>query len=155
MSNENGADIRAVVEEFGRLLDTFGQQLAASLQESDREYLALGDAFQELATAKSGIEAIICLEPHQTLLKRGCMRIGESLDAAVVALQYHDRLAQRVGHIRLGLDQLQTVLRDGTERSYDSWLTLLKSVEEKQMLEQRRLAAAASGDRQDNNVEWF
>jgi hypothetical protein len=155
MSLESGTNIRAVVEEFGRVLDTFGQQLAASLQESERQYLAVGDAFHELATAKRGIEAVICLEPQQTILKRGCERIGQSLDAAVVALQYHDRLAQRVGHIRAGLDHLQTVLRDGHERSFDAWLELLREVERVQTLEQWRLAAAVSADRLGDGAELF
>ena len=149
------ADIRSVIEEFGRLLATFGQQLALSLEESDREYLAVGDAFQELATAKNRINAINCLEPDRTILRRGCERIGESLDAAVVALQYHDRLAQRVGHIRAGLDRLQSVLCDGRERSFDDWLGLLRDVEQLQGREQQRLAGNTGRGPPDGNVELF
>jgi hypothetical protein len=155
MASETVPDIKAVVEEFGRLLDTFGQQLAVSIEESNREYLAVGDAFQELAAAKKRINGIVCQEPDQTVLKSGCERIGESLDAAVVALQFHDRLAQRVGHIRAGLDQLQAVLRDGRERSYDVWLILLRNVEQAQAKEQRRLAAGASQGLSDSYVELF
>ena len=134
-----GEGLRAVIDEFGRLLHVFSGQVAASLLEADREYAAVGAAFHQLAAAKIQIGAVDCAEPHKSLLGRECGRIGESLHAAVVALQYHDRLAQRLGHIRAGLDHLQTLLCDGTERSNAEWLKLLQNVERAHHVEQQRL----------------
>ena len=67
--------------------------------------------------------------------------IGASLEAAVVNLQCHDRLAQRVGHICAGLDSLHTAAADGVERPNQEWLRLLREVERRQHAEQARLAA--------------
>jgi hypothetical protein len=137
-----GSELRAVIEEFGRVLDILGAQLSASVQEAEQECAAVGKAFRELATAKSRIDEIDCDPPACEVLRENSAQIGASLDAAVVGLQYHDRLAQRVGHIRAGLNHLQQVLRDGSERSHADWLELLRDVEEAHRQEQLRLMAA-------------
>ena len=149
------ADLQAVVSEFGRLLEVLGVEVAAAVHESHREYLAVGDAFQGLGVAMDRIGGIVCAEPVRTVLACGCAEIGESLDAAVVALQYHDRLAQRLGHIRASLDRLQSVLRDGTDRSHEEWLVLLREVERAQAMEQKRLQTAARHEIRDDSVELF
>jgi hypothetical protein len=136
-----GVSLRAVVAEFGRLLYVLGGQLGASLQEADRECMAVGESFHELAAANSRIEGISCQEPEQTAMRQSCKLIAGSLNAAVVALQYHDRLAQRVGHIRAGLNRLQDLLLDGSARSHEEWLLLLCDIEQANNLELQRLAA--------------
>jgi hypothetical protein len=135
-------DVRSVVEEFGRLLEIFSAQLAESLHEADRECTAVGESFHEMATAKARIEGIECPEPERTFLRSECTQIGRSLGAAVVALQYHDRLTQRIGHIRVGLNHLQQLLRHKPDRSDDDWLALLQNVERTYHLEWHRLARA-------------
>lgn len=139
----DGTDIRAVIEEFGRLLAIFSTQLAESLQEADHECKALGESFDDLAVARMRIDAVACPEPQQSVLRAECARIGESVGAAVVALQYHDRLAQRVGHIRVGLSHLQSILTTDSRRSHADWLSLLQNVERSYGLEWHRLARAA------------
>jgi hypothetical protein len=139
----DGADIRTVIEEFGRLLSIFSAQLAESLQEADRECMAVGVSFNDLAAASARIEAVACPEPQQSLLRAECARIGESVGAAVVALQYHDRLAQRVGHIQAGLNHLQSILMHESQHSYEDWLRLLQNVERSYRLDWHRLARAA------------
>jgi hypothetical protein len=147
------ADIRAVIEEFGRLLGVFGAQLTDSLNEANREFEAIGTAFQDLAAANERIDAIVVREPEMTLIRMNCERIGAALSTAVIGLQCHDRLAQRLGHIRGGLDHLHGLLGDGHERSYGQWLELLRDVERAQRTEQSRLAAATAGS--TPNVELF
>ncbi len=132
-------DMWAVIDEFGRLLDIFGGQLDYSLQGADREYMVVGEAFDRLAAAKAAIGAVDCPEPGKSTLQREAGRIGDSLHAAVMGLQYHDRLSQRLGHIRAGLDRLKRVLRDGKERSSTEWLQLLQAVEQAHQVEQQRL----------------
>jgi hypothetical protein len=149
------AGLPAVIDEFGRLLQVFGGQLAESLQEADREYAHVGQAFHELAAAKVRIGAVECPQPQKAVLARQCSRIDESLQGAVVALQCHDRLAQRLGHIRAGLDHLQALLRDGVDRSGIEWLALLQNVERAHHGEQQRLAGAAAQDAAQSTVELF
>jgi hypothetical protein len=141
IATPRGSDLRAVIEEFGRVLDVLGAQLSASVLEAEQECAAVGKAFRELATAKNRIDEIVCEQPEFTIVRANSAQIGASLHAAVVGLQYHDRLAQRVGHIRAGLNHLQQVLRDGSERSHAEWLELLRDVEEAHRQEQQRLMA--------------
>jgi hypothetical protein len=138
-----GAGLHAVIEEFARLLDIFSGQLAESLQEADRECMAVGESFHALEAARSRIAAIECPEPGREVLRDGCTQIGESLAGAVVALQYHDRLAQRVGHIRVGLNHLQGLLRHQSIASGEEWLKLLRNVELSYHHEWSRLARPA------------
>jgi hypothetical protein len=142
IATPRGSDLRAVIEEFGRVLDILGAQLSASVQEAEQECAAVGKAFRNLAAAKGRIDQAVGDQPAYSVVRDNSEQIGASLDAAVVGLQYHDRLAQRVGHIRAGLHHLQQVLRDGTERSHGEWLELLRDVEQAHRLEQRRLMAA-------------
>jgi uncharacterized membrane protein YccC len=130
---------REVIEEFARLLSVLSEQLADSLHESGRDCVAVG---QRLAAASEQIDAIAARHPAIAGLREHCAEIGASLAAAVGALQYHDRLAQRAGHIRSGLEHLQALLRDRSERSYEDWLVLLRGVEQAQRAEQTRLMAA-------------
>jgi hypothetical protein len=131
--------VHDVIEEFGRLLAIFSEQLVESLREADKECMAVGESFHELAAAKRRIERASCPEPEQTMLRNACVQIDSSLGAAVIALQYHDRLAQRVGHIHVGLTNLQNLLGNAATRSNDEWLQLLKNVEHSYHREWHRL----------------
>jgi hypothetical protein len=156
----HGSDVRSVIAEFGRLLEIFSAQLAESLREADCECTAVGQSFQDLAAAKARIEQIACPPAAQAALARECAAIDGSLASAVVALQYHDRLNQRIGHIRVGLDHLQMLLREPTQRSDEEWLALLQNVDRTYQLEWHRLASADDAARgpaasDADNVELF
>jgi len=142
-----GAGLRQVIDEFARLLAVLSEQLADSLHESSRDCVAVGRSFHRLAAASEQIDAIAAQHAGMEGLREPCAEIGASLATAVVALQYHDRLAQRVSHIRRGLEHLQALLRDRSERSYEDWLSLLREVERAQEVEQRRLMAAELEER--------
>jgi len=132
-------ELRVVIGEFGRHLDMLAEQLSASLSEADRECVSVGESFHDLADAKNKIADVHCDEPVRTVLRHSCDQIGSSLHAAVVALQYHDRLAQRLGLIRTGLNRLQELLHDPSVRPYNDWLESLRHVEHLNRIEQRRL----------------
>jgi len=157
-------ELREVIVEFGRHLDMLAEQLGTSLIEADRDCVSVGESFHELAAAKTTIDGVSCAEPVRSVLRDSCKQIGDSLHAAVVALQYHDRLAQRLVLVRSGLDRLQTMLHDRSARSYDEWLQSLRDVERINRAEQQRLVpAAAHGQIDDsepltlshNSVELF
>jgi hypothetical protein len=144
-------ELGEVIVEFGRHLDMLADQLATSLMEADRECVSVGESFHELAAAKTTIDKIRCAEPEHTVLRNSCRQIGDSLHAAVVALQYHDRLAQRLGLVRAGLDRLQTMLHDRSARTYDEWLHSLRDVERINRAEQKRLDPAATHRQTDGS----
>jgi hypothetical protein len=163
-ASSQDSDVRSVIAEFGRLLEIFSAQLAESLREADRECTAVGESFHDLAAAKARIEEVACPPDARAALARECAAIDGSLGAAVIALQYHDRLTQRIGHIRVGLNHLQMLLREPTERSDEEWLAMLQAVDKTYHLEWHRLARAvptaedaardpAAGDA--DNVELF
>src|ERR1700733_5685617 len=135
---ENG-ELGVVIGEFGRHLDMLAEQLGASLSDADRDCVSVGESFHDLADAKSKIADIHCDEPARTVLKHSCEQIGNSLHAAVVALQYHDRLSQRLALIRTGLNRLQELLHDPTVRPYNDWLESRRQVEQLNRIEQSRL----------------
>jgi hypothetical protein len=141
-STGEDSDVRSVIAEFGRLLETFSAQLAESLREADRECTAVGQSFHDLAAAKARIEQVACPPAAREALAQECAAIGGSLGSAVVALQYHDRLTQRIGHIRVGLNHLQMLLSESTQRSDEEWLDLLQNVDRTYHLEWHRLARA-------------
>ena len=143
-------ELRDVVEEFGRLLAIFEAQLGAAVVEADRECMAVGEAFHGLASARDDIVTAMRGRSDAGEVMGGCERIGLNLTAAVIALQYHDRLAQRVEHIRTGLQRLQGHLRDEATRSHEEWMQTLKQVEHRYYLEQKRLEAVAHAP---NSVE--
>lgn len=75
--------------------------------------------------------------------------MGESLHTAVVGLQYHDRLAQRLELVRAALDRLQNLLRTRSPRSYGQWMQSLRDLEQINRIEQRRLGPAIGGSDTD------
>jgi acyl carrier protein phosphodiesterase len=147
--------MRAVIEEFGRHLDMLAEQLAASLLEADRECESVGESFHDMAAAKNTLGGVNCQEPEQSILRDSCRQIGESLHAAVIALQYHDRLSQRLGLIRTGLVRLQTLLRERSARSAEDWLNSLRDVEQINRVEQRRLGPDTARAVSNDSVELF
>jgi hypothetical protein len=139
---KQSADLRTVIEEFGRLLELLAGQLTASVNDASRDCAMVGDTFEAIATANARLKAIEAKEADVAPLRACGERITQSLDAAVIALQYHDRFTQRIGNIRAGLNRLQMMLQDGTERSFEDWLTLLRHVEGSYQAEQSRLLGA-------------
>src|SRR5258708_361414 len=142
-------ELRVVIGEFGRHLDMLAEQLSASLSEADRECVSVGESFHDLANAKNKIADVLCDEPVRTVLKHSCDQIGNSLHAAVIALQYHDRLAQRLALIRTGLNRLQQLLHDPSVRPYNDWLESLRHVEYLNRIEQRRLGPETDLEQSD------
>jgi hypothetical protein len=135
------ANLRTVMEEFGELLSVLGAELGTCVQEADRDIVDLARAFHELAAANQRSLEIGSRDPRLVAVCDNCTQVAASLSEAVVALQCHDRLAQRIGHIRNGLEDLRILLRDGTARTCEDWLNLLSRVEASHRAEQARLMA--------------
>lgn len=134
-----------VMVELGRHLGMLADQLAASMREADRECVSVGESFHELAAARSSLDEIAGVEPARGELRGICRQMGESLHAAVVALQYHDRLAQRLGLIGAGLDRLQALLHSGADRDHEEWMKALHEVERVNRAERQRLGPESTG----------
>ena len=136
-----------------RVLEMLGSQLSHSVEESAQEWSVLGTAFARLSAANSRLAALSEASPTWSAIHCETGQIRESLGAAVVALQHHDRLAQRLGHIRSGIDDLRRLLISGVERSSAEWLMRLQSIERIQLEQHARLLAVDSEPR--GSVELF
>jgi DNA anti-recombination protein RmuC len=147
------ARMREVMAELERVLEVLGSQLLHSMQESAREWADVGAALDRLASANAQLQSLAEQQPPSTPIRTQSDAISASLAAAVVALQHHDRLAQRLGHIQSGIDDLRELLTDGVERSSTEWLVRLGAVEKLQRDEQDRLIAIESVSR--GSVELF
>jgi hypothetical protein len=139
--------------ELARVLEMLGSQLSHSVEESAQEWSDVGAAFDRLSAANSRLGLHSEAAPVWTAIHGETEEIRESLRAAVVALQHHDRLAQRLGHIRSGIDHLRHLLTSGVERSGPEWLMRLQSIERMQQDEHARLVAGDSEPR--GSVELF
>jgi ABC-type transporter Mla subunit MlaD len=129
-------DLRAVIEEFARLLEVLSGQLEQAMQDASRDSAALAHVFQKIAASNSQVAGIAGRVPD---VLRHCADIDTCMNDAVTALQFQDRLAQRAVHVRAGLTHMRTALRQRGERSYEEWLQLLRDVELIQEIEQARL----------------
>jgi hypothetical protein len=139
--------------ELARVLEMLGSQLSHSVEESAQEWSDVGAAFDRLSAANSRLGSLSEASPACPAIHGETEEIRESLGAAVVALQHHDRLAQRLGHIRAGIDDLRHLLTSGVERSSSEWLMRLRSIERMQHEEHARLVAVDSEPR--GSVELF
>ena len=134
--------MQEVSGELARVLDGLGSQLLHSVEESTREWADVGAAFDRLAAANATLEALAEAMPLSVAIQAQSDEIHASLAAAVVALQHHDRLAQRLGHIRSGIEHLRDLFRDGVQRSSSEWCVRLAAIAQLQRQEQARLIAA-------------
>jgi hypothetical protein len=145
--------MQEVTAELARVLEVLGSELLHSVQESTREWADVGAAFDRLAAANSTLGTLAESLPKSSGIQAQSAEIGASIGAAVMALQHHDRLAQRLGHVRSGIDHLRDLLSDGVERSSGEWVVRLEAVERLQREEQARLIAVESVPR--GSVELF
>jgi hypothetical protein len=139
--------------ELARVLEILGSQLLHSVQESTEEWADVGTAFDRLSSANTRLGSLSDASPSSTAIHGATEEIRASLGAAVIALQHHDRLAQRLGHIRSGIDDLRHLLTSGVERSSSEWLMRLQAIERMQRDEHARLVAVDSVPR--GSVELF
>ncbi len=139
--------------ELARVLEMLGSQLEHSVRDSAQEWADVGAAFDRLSAANARLESLSQASPSSRAIHGETEQIRASLGEAVIALQHHDRLAQRLGHIRAGIDDLRHLLNSGVERSSPEWLMRLQSIERMQHDEHARLVAVDSEPR--GSVELF
>ncbi len=137
--NATEVGIDAVVREFGRLLLSLGSELGHATREAERQCMPLGQMFDRVADANRQIAACVRDTSSAAPVLAHCAEISQALSATVVTLQYGDRLAQRIGHVRSGLEHLYSLLQNYPSRSYEESMALLQDVDVMHTLQQERL----------------
>lgn len=114
MANELPPFDRSAVAAVRRLLDLFSDRLHDSLAESERGCVTACEAFANAGLASAGISRNLADAALPGAIAEEAMAMRESLSAATVALQFHDRLTQQVDHVRSGLNDLSRLLGDAS-----------------------------------------
>ena len=143
--NATEGRIDAVIRELCRLLLSFGSELAHATRESEQQCVPLGQVFGRVADANRHIAACVRDTSSAVPVLAHCAEISQALSTAVVTLQNGDRLAQRIGHVRSGLDHLYSLLQSYPSRSYEESMALLQDVDLMHALQQERLLPLEPG----------
>lgn len=101
--------------ELRLILDIAAAQIDLAMRDSDPAVAVLTDAFSHIAdrseSMAAGVEIIRDEAPGvagQRLIDF-CTELSESTQSAVVALQFYDRLTQRLRHVKDNLEMLATL----------------------------------------------
>lgn len=117
----------APADEIVRLLDLSAAQLEAGIGEAERPVQQLAEAFFALsAIAAEAIAALSAAGPAggaaSVDLPVRWAGVQQQMQGAVEAFQFHDRLCQRIGHVRDGLSQIAGLVNDREAAARDtSW----------------------------------
>ncbi|MGH8572456.1 MAG: hypothetical protein ACREX8_07770 [Gammaproteobacteria bacterium] len=122
-------------------------QIEAALSEAERSVRALGSAFISIANAIEPIAGGLVLTsdtgsglPHAP----APTMLSDDIRRAVVALQFHDRLAQKVSHVAANLGAVAELLRDPSRRdARTAWEVLRREIRARYTMDCERSLADA------------
>jgi len=132
----NLADDWTPERETALLLDLCEAQLEAAVRDSDQSVDSLVRAFTDLADASRSITELAkqltvqqSSTANATELNHCAQDISQLINNAVVAFQFYDKLAQRLGHVRHSLTTLALFVCDRTQaQQRGHWEKLLTSL---------------------------
>jgi hemoglobin-like flavoprotein len=116
------------VSPTGAILQLAAMQIEVALQTAESQVTALSDAIAAIAQACGELPEAAAASA--TVLRRYA-------SSAVVAMQYHDQLMQRLSHVRDALTDLRQALT--TPASAEEWHRILQAVRGRFSMEDERL----------------
>jgi hypothetical protein len=128
------------------LLELAASQLEVAAHTSDAKVETLASSIAALVTLGAELQAANGAGPAPAALAR---KIVEEAHNAVVAMQFHDQLVQRVAHVRDALTELNEALAAPTEVDWATVLAGIRfrySMEDERMLFDRIIGATACPD---------
>jgi len=142
MSSEAGAAAAAgendgrVVLELRRFFELGAAQLDAAVRESDRRVERLTEAISAVAQDARALELeVLALDGPPDRAEQARSRIGaltqglsEHVNAAITALQFYDKLVQRLTHVREGLAIPSDSAAASADPSATDWQALFEQV---------------------------
>jgi hypothetical protein len=129
------------------LLELASSQLEVAAHTADAQVATLASSIAALVTLGAELQASGGAGLAPDVLAR---KIVEQAQSALVAMQFHDQLVQRVAHVRDSLTELNEAL-SGAPLAEVDWVTVLAgirfrySMEDERMLFDRVIGAAACG----------
>jgi uncharacterized protein YoxC len=102
--------------ETAKLLGLSVTQIHTSLTDGDNSVGTLTDSFQQLADFCSSVQQLSAdnrdNEDAQSQINTLATNMSATIDNAIVAFQFYDRLSQRMAHVSSSLDQLSHLIKD-------------------------------------------
>ncbi len=102
--------------ETAKLLGLSITQIHTSLTDGDNSVSTLTDSFQQLADFCSNVKSLSSEDAEKHKSKEEINELATSMsstiDNAIVAFQFYDRLSQRMEHVSTSLEQLSELIKD-------------------------------------------
>ncbi|MFT4924304.1 MAG: hypothetical protein ACI8WB_000382 [Phenylobacterium sp.] len=115
--------------ETAKLLGLSVTQIHTSLTDGDNSIGTLTDSFQQLADFCSSVQELASEDESNHKSKAEinelATNMSSSIDNAIVAFQFYDRLSQRMGHVSGSLEQLSELIKnEDSINDPDGWESL-------------------------------
>ena len=126
------------------MLELAAAQIHVAMRDSSLSVEALMGAFTTMVERLQGLEARIRINQQDEELGDGVHQVSAAMDEALMALQFYDRLAQRLEHVEHGLGHLAELLAS-PERvaSPPAWSGLQEEIRSRYTTEEERIMFAA------------
>jgi hypothetical protein len=102
--------------ETAKLLGLSVTQIHTSLTDGENSVGTLTSSFGQLADFCAQVQALAAQEGNDNDAQNKIMALANnmsgSIDAAIIAFQFYDRLSQRMEHVAGSLDQLSHLIKD-------------------------------------------
>lgn len=124
------------------MLELAAAQIHVAMRDSSVSVEALMGAFTTMVERFQGLEARIRAEDPEG--NEGVSQVSSAMDEALMALQFYDRLAQRLEHVEHGLGHLAELLGN-PERiaSPPAWTSLQDEIRSRYTTEEERIMFAS------------
>jgi hypothetical protein len=113
---------------IGALLQLSAMQIEVALQAAESQVMDLSDAVASLAQLAADLPPAVRVQANA---------IAERTRAAMMAMQFHDQLMQRLAHVRDALTDMQRALAES--HSSERWQRTLATVRGRLSMEDERL----------------
>lgn len=120
------------------MLELTSAQIRSSMLDGENSVSELTATLQSLAVLTSQLDDLIEADPDEAKKIAGTLR--SSINAGVVACQFHDRVTQRLDHVTTSLGKIGELIVDPEDFSDpDKWQSLQDNMRNSYTMESERL----------------
>ncbi|MDD3482540.1 Hpt domain-containing protein [Azovibrio restrictus] len=132
------------VRQTVQMLELAAGQIHVAMRDSNLSVEALMGAFGTMAERLQHLESRLQAISGDEVLGAEMHEVSSAMDEALVALQFYDRLAQRLEHVEHGLGHLATLLADAGQRGeLQAWEALQEEIRSRYTTEEERIMFAS------------
>lgn len=132
------------VRQTVQMLELAAAQIHVAMRDSNLSVEALMGAFGTMAERLQRLESRLQASAGDEALGAEMHQVSSAMDEALVALQFYDRLAQRLEHVEHGLDHLAALLADAGQRgALQAWEGLQEEIRSRYTTEEERIMFAS------------